>query len=121
MSPASYSRPGAAAARASLAAAAVRAGARVRDARERRGWTATRLAAEAGISRTLVYLVERGELTSLETYARLASALGLRLGLELTNDRERIAGAGRAEDPARRHGRATGGPLPRAGLPGPDR
>lgn len=73
-------------------------GAQVRAARTRRRWTTDRLALEAGVSRSLVYLVERGEPTSLETYARLGAALGLRLEVSLDDQRAKTR-PGRAEDP----------------------
>jgi len=73
-------------------------GAQVRAARMRRGWTTERLALEAGTSRSLVYLVERGDATTLETYARFGAALGLRF--EVTHEDPRTkARLGRAEDP----------------------
>jgi transcriptional regulator with XRE-family HTH domain len=73
-------------------------GTQVRAARVRRRWTTRRLALEAGVSRTLVYLVERGDPTCLETYVRLGAALGLRLDLSLEDPRAK-APAGRAQDP----------------------
>lgn len=73
-------------------------GAQVRAARVRRHWTTGRLAVEAGVSRSLVYLVERGDPTSLETYARLGAALGLRLDVSLEDPRVKTP-AGRAQDP----------------------
>ena len=73
-------------------------GGQVRAARVRRRWTTGRLALEAGVSRSLVYLVERGDPASLEVYARLGAALGLRLGASLDDPREK-APAGRAQDP----------------------
>ncbi len=73
-------------------------GAQVRAARVRRRWTTERLALEAGTSRSLVYLVERGDTTTIETYARFGSALGLRLEVSLEDPRTK-ARPGRAEDP----------------------
>jgi hypothetical protein len=64
----------------------------------RRRWTTGRLAREAGISRSLVYLVERGDPTTIETYARLGAALGLRFEVFLEDPRTK-ARPGRAEDP----------------------
>jgi transcriptional regulator with XRE-family HTH domain len=86
------------AALARLSAIAASIGAQVRDGRLRRRWTTERLAREAGVSRTLVYLVERGEPATLETYARLGVALGLRFEASLDDPRSR-ARPGRAEDP----------------------
>jgi transcriptional regulator with XRE-family HTH domain len=74
-------------------------GTRIREARLKRGWSTTRLAGAAGMSRTLVYLVERGEPASVETAARLAGALNLALSLDLTEPRRRIPPAQRAADP----------------------
>ncbi|MFH0751029.1 MAG: helix-turn-helix domain-containing protein [Chloroflexota bacterium] len=73
-------------------------GEQVRAARVRRRWTTGRLADQAGVSRTLVYLVERGEPTTMETYARLGGALGLPLEVSLEDPRTK-ARPGRAEDP----------------------
>ena len=56
------------------------------------------LAERAGVSRALVYRVERGEPTTLETYARLGTALGLRLEASLGDPRTR-GRSPRAEDP----------------------
>lgn len=90
------STPPVAAARMSSIAAAL--GAQVREARLRRRWTTERLATEAGISRTLVYLVERGGQSTLETYARLGAALGLRLEASFAD--RRVSGRPRGdEDP----------------------
>ena len=44
---------------------------------------------EAGISREMVYRVERGEPASMETLARLAAGLGLRLELTFEDSRAR--------------------------------
>ncbi len=74
-------------------------GAQIRAARIRRRWSTQRLADIAGISRSLLYLVERGQPTTMETYARLAAALGLRLEVALDDARPRKY-SGRAEDPA---------------------
>jgi transcriptional regulator with XRE-family HTH domain len=62
----------------------VLAGQRARDERVRRGWTLRRLADEAGLSPSLVQSIEAGGAGSLEAYARLADALGLRLQEPLT-------------------------------------
>jgi transcriptional regulator with XRE-family HTH domain len=73
-------------------------GVQIRDTRRRRRWTIARLAEEAGISRELVYRVERGEPASLDALVRLAAALGLRLELELEDPRARDRPV-RAQDP----------------------
>lgn len=97
MSPFRTARPAPPAVLASLTAIHVSLGAEVRAERLRRRWTIDRLAREAGLSRTLVYLVERGEPTRLETCARLGAALGLRLEVGLRDPRQRAAA--RAADP----------------------
>jgi DNA-binding XRE family transcriptional regulator len=68
----------------------------VRDARLRRGSTLTRLARRAGVSVATVHHVEAGRPASLETYARIASALGLRLDAAMSDPRHP---AGRSGDP----------------------
>lgn len=64
-------------------------GARIREARLARKWSVERLASAAGVSRWLVYLLERGEPVSVEAVARLADALGLRLEAGLVDPRKR--------------------------------
>lgn len=81
-----------------LAAIGGHLGLLVRDGRVRIRWTLTRLAAEAGVSRSLVHWVESGHPASIETYVRLGRALGRRLEVNLTDPRARTSG--RAEDPA---------------------
>lgn len=73
-------------------------GGQVRAARVRRRWTTGRLALEAGVSRSLVYLVERGDSASLEMYVRFGAALGLRLDVSLEDQRAAMR-PGRAQDP----------------------
>lgn len=63
------------------------AGDRIRAVRRRRRWSVDRLARAAGISRSLVYLVERGEGTTIATYARIGTVLGMRVDLLLDDDR----------------------------------
>jgi transcriptional regulator with XRE-family HTH domain len=98
MSPFRTVHPPTAAVVARVTAICAALGAEVRAERHRRRWTVERLATEAGVSRTLVYLVERGEPTTLETYARLGMALGLRLEASLLDPRSRSR-VGKAEDP----------------------
>jgi transcriptional regulator with XRE-family HTH domain len=98
MSPFRTVRPSSAATRARVDAIHAAAGGEVRAARRRRRWSCDRLADEAGVSRTLVYLVERGEPTTLETYARLGAALGLRVELTFGDPRAKDRPA-RAQDP----------------------
>ncbi len=99
MSPARFSSDTPAAIQASLDRLAADLGSRIREARQGRRWTTQRLADEAGVSRSLIYLVERGELTSLETAVRLAQALRLRVEVDLVDPRRRAPVIARAEDP----------------------
>jgi len=85
------------AARAALARMAVEAGERVRDERTRRGWTLRELATRAGTALAVAHRVESGEVASLESYARLATALGMRPILALPDPRLRAG----ANDPRR--------------------
>jgi len=98
MSPASFVAPPPAAIRAALVALAVEVGQAIGEARVGRGWSRARLAEAAGVSRSLVYLVERGEPASIEAYVRLASALRVRLDARLIDPRRR-AGLSVAGDP----------------------
>jgi len=87
MSPRRALEPAAPAVLARVDAVFAAAGARVREARLRRRLSTDRLAEEAGISREMVYRVERGEPASMETLARLAAGLGLRLELTFEDPR----------------------------------
>jgi transcriptional regulator with XRE-family HTH domain len=98
MSPQPTIRPTAPAVLARVEALAVSLGAEVRAERERRRWTTKQLADRAGVSRALVYRVERGEPSTFETYARLGAALGLRLDASLEEPRTRSRPP-RAQDP----------------------
>jgi transcriptional regulator with XRE-family HTH domain len=98
MSPFRTVRPATPAVLARVTALCAALGAQVRAGRERCRWTIARLATEAGVSRSLVYLVERGEPTTIETYARLGSALGLPLEANLEDPRTGTY-TRRAEDP----------------------
>ena len=64
-------------------------GLRLSEARRERRWTVRRLAAEAGVSRSLVYLALRGERVSLEAAFRMIGALGLKLEWELVDPRRK--------------------------------
>src|SRR3954470_1970239 len=100
MSPAKTVAPPSEAARAALDRLWAELGAKVREARRARGWTIERLAATAGSSRWSVYLLERGEPTSVELVVRVFTALGLRLEVDATDPRKRDrAISGRTEDP----------------------
>ena len=99
MSPATFAGPLPPAVHHALVALAVELGASVAARREARGWSRQRLAAEAGVSRSLVYLVERGESASIEAYVRLGSALRLQFDARLVDLHRRSAGGRRDEDP----------------------
>jgi transcriptional regulator with XRE-family HTH domain len=68
---------------------AVALGASIQEGRQRRGWTMTQLAVRARLSVGTVSGVEAGRLGSVETYARLAVALGLGLEMVLADRRRR--------------------------------
>lgn len=74
-------------------------GQRIREARIDRRLSVPGLAARAGVSLSVVYLVERGETASTETAVRLANALGLRLEFELVDPRKRADARKRLIDP----------------------
>lgn len=74
-------------------------GLKIRDLRESRRWSVQRLATAAGLSRSLVYLIEAGEPASVESAIRVAGALGLRLDFELIDPRRRPGGSVRTADP----------------------
>lgn len=64
-------------------------GAAVLDARRRRRWTARDVAVRARVSPATVTNVEAGRTASVDTYARLATALGVSLDLVLGDRRVR--------------------------------
>jgi transcriptional regulator with XRE-family HTH domain len=70
----------------------------VRDARLARHWSTAQLCERAGVSRWVAYLAERGDGVSLDVMARLATALGLRIEVELGDPRRRQPTA-RVADP----------------------
>ena len=74
-----------------LARASVAAGDLLRAERSRRRLTLRELAARAGISFAAIADIEWGHPASLETYARLATALGLRLERALVSPRRRAS------------------------------
>ena len=94
MSPQPTVRPAAPAVLARVDVVAASLGAQVSAARKRRRWTTQEVADRAGVSRALVYRVERGDQSTLETYVRLGRVLGL-----VSKRRWRI--------PERGHGRIT--------------
>ena len=61
----------------------------MRGERIRRAWTLRELADRAGVSVATAHSAESGEVASLESYARLATALGLRPSLDLADPRSR--------------------------------
>jgi len=78
-----------------------RFGAAVRAVRIRRGWTQAELGRRAGVSASLISLIERGHLEtiSLRVLRRVAAALEIRLELTArlrTGDLDRILNAGHA-------------------------
>src|SRR3972149_6502746 len=80
-----------------LARVSVAAGDLIRAERPRGNLTLRELAARAGVSAAAIAHVEAGHPASLETYARLATALEIRLELGLVDPRRRAgppAGAG---------------------------
>ena len=77
------------AARAALMRMAVDAGRSLHDERIRRGWTLRELAERAGTAVAVAHRVESGDVGTLESYARLAVALGLRPEVALADPRTR--------------------------------
>jgi transcriptional regulator with XRE-family HTH domain len=77
------------AARAALVRMAVDAGRTLHDQRMRRGWTLRDLAERAGTAVAVAQRVEAGDVATLESYARLAVALGLRPELAFADARTR--------------------------------
>src|SRR3989304_70549 len=94
-----------------LARVSVAAGDLIRAERSRRKLTLRELAARAGVSAAAIAHVEAGHPASLETYARLATALEMRLELGLVDP-------WRGGAPAREAGR---GPAARGGYGGAGR
>jgi transcriptional regulator with XRE-family HTH domain len=78
---------------------AVLIGAAIYDGRTRRRWTLRRLAHDAGLSLAVVQGIETGRRASMESYVRLAHALGFSLEVELTDPRRRRGPSARDEDP----------------------
>lgn len=77
------------AAHAALARMAQEVGGQVREERLRRRWTLRDLADRAGVAIGVVHDAEAGSVLTLESYARLATALGLRPNLGLLDPRAR--------------------------------
>jgi transcriptional regulator with XRE-family HTH domain len=89
MSPQRFAKPAPDAVRAAERRLWVGLGSQIREARIARRWTAQALADRAGVSRGLVYLLEGGESASTEAALRLATALGLRVEIDLVDPRRR--------------------------------
>jgi transcriptional regulator with XRE-family HTH domain len=89
MSPARFATPAPDAVRAAEHRLWIALGIRLRDARLVRRLTVAALAERAGVSRSLVYLVEAGEPSSMEAALRLVEALGLKLEFDLLDPRRR--------------------------------
>lgn len=87
MSPATFSEPQPESVGSTIARIWAELGTKVRDARLGRNWTTVELGRRAGVSRTTVYTIERGEQTSLEAVVRVGSALGLRFEANLVDPR----------------------------------
>lgn len=98
MSPQSHREPILHAAAQASSRALIAFGAQIRDERTRRHLTMRVLAERAGISSAAVAFVEAGRPASLATYARLATALNLRLDVGLTDPRRRRASSSREVD-----------------------
>jgi transcriptional regulator with XRE-family HTH domain len=71
----------------------------VHEERMRRSWSLRRLAGIAGVSISGARGVEAGTRASLEMYARLGQALGLRFEAQLVDPRRRTSTSARDEDP----------------------
>jgi transcriptional regulator with XRE-family HTH domain len=66
---------------------AAEAGSQIRRERLRRGMTLREVARRAGMSAAAVHAAEAGEPSSLDTYARISTVLGLRATLDLSEPR----------------------------------
>lgn len=99
MSPRKVDLQPAEAVRAEMRRTSVEFGIEVRDARLRRGWSVPELARRAGLSPEMVYRIEAGQSGSGVTAARLAVALGRRVGLHLVDQRRPAATPNLGADP----------------------
>src|SRR5690606_2086532 len=89
MSPRRRPEPISPAASAALRRLGVEAGQRIRDERTRRRWTLRDVAARSGVAPATVHAIETGNVAGLESYVRVASALGLRPSLAFEDLRRR--------------------------------
>ena len=89
MSPLRRSEPMSPATSAALTRMTVEAGQRIREERIRRGWTLREVSDRAGVALGLVHRIESGDVASLESYARVSTALGLRPDLGFADARGR--------------------------------
>jgi transcriptional regulator with XRE-family HTH domain len=71
----------------------------LREERRRRDWTLRELAGRAGVSVAAAHAAESGDRVSLEMYASLAHAFGLRLDLTAVDPRRRAGPSARIQDP----------------------
>ena len=76
-------------AQSALSRMAMEAGLQIREERTRRGWTLRTLADRAGVALGVAHDAESGSVLALQSYARLATALGLRPTLDLADPRAR--------------------------------
>jgi len=74
-------------------------GSAARDARLAKGWTSVETAEHAGVSRTSVYTLERGEPVSIEVALRVVTTLGLRLEVDMVDPRRRQRRSDLSVDP----------------------
>jgi DNA-binding XRE family transcriptional regulator len=73
-------------------------GALIREERLKRGWTLQELARRAALSVTRIHGIESGGPASVDAYVRLATALGLRIDIDLTDPRRDRTSARRQVD-----------------------
>ena len=85
------------AARAALLRMAFEAGQAVGEERRRRKWSLRQVADRAGVGIAVVHAIEAGDAARLESYARVAVALGLEPTLAMTSARTRANATRRTE------------------------
>ena len=89
MSPPRFAQPAAGSVEQVVARIATELGSTIRAGRLRRRWSVRELAVRAAVHPSEVYRLEAGLVGSLGAYARVATALGLRLEVELVDPRRR--------------------------------